>query len=191
MTFALYALLGEQAPAFTNESLASDLEDLFRHEEDFSIKFELLPFAKNETLALWWGAWLVRVCYEEGTNVAQDSARINKIVGSTAPYDLSDIARRIRVVFGSDNTREYENHIIGMMDFLRVIPGVVIFDPQQRNLMKLARAQDVFGTVRCCRESRSQRRGRSSSRTFAFHSGIRGLCDCCGCTDGDSGRDPG
>ena len=140
MTFALYALLGEQAPAFTNESLASDLGDFFRHEEDLSIKFELLPFAKNKTLALWWGAWLVRVCYEEGTNVAQDSAQINKIVGSTAPCDLSNIARRIRVVFGNDDTREYENHIIGMMDFLRVIPGVVIFDPQQRSLMKLPRA---------------------------------------------------
>ena len=137
MTFGLYALLGEQAPAFTNESLASDLGDFFRHEEDFSIRFELLPFAKNKTLALWWGAWLVRVCYEEGTNVAQDSAEINKIVGSTAPYDLSNIARRIRVVFGSDDTREYENNMIRVLDFLRVIPGVVIFDPQQQNLMKL------------------------------------------------------
>jgi hypothetical protein len=136
MTFALCALLGERAPAITNESLASDLRHLFGNEKDFSIEFELLPFAKNRTLALRWGTWLVRVCYEEGTNVAQDSAEINKIVGSTVPYDLSDIPRRIRVVFGNDDTREYENHIICVIDFLRVIPGVVIFDPQQRKLMK-------------------------------------------------------
>lgn len=133
--FSIYALLGEGAPAITNESLASDLKHLFRNDESFSLQFEQLPFAKNKTLALRWGNWLARVSYEEGANVVQDSADIGTIVGSAAPYDLSRIAKRIRVVFSDDDKREYTNQIIHLMDFLRGIPGVIIFDPQQKDLV--------------------------------------------------------
>jgi len=136
MTFSMYALLGDKAPAITNESLATDLKEFFRNEENFSLQFEQIPFAKNKTLALRWGAWLVRVSYEEGANVAQDSADISKIVGSAAPYDISGIAKRIRVVFSDDSTREYTNQIVYLMDFLKEIPAVVIFDPQQRDLVR-------------------------------------------------------
>lgn len=136
MTFSIYALLGEGAPTITNESLALDLKHFFRNEEGFSIQFEQLPFAKNKTLALRWGTWLVRVSYEEGANVLQDSAEINKIVGSVAPYDLASINKRIRVVYGDDDAQEYTNQIIYLMDFLREIPGTVMFDPQQKDLVK-------------------------------------------------------
>lgn len=136
MTFSIYALLGEGAPTFTNESLASDLKHFFRNEENFSIQFEQLPFAKNKTLALRWGTWLVRVSYEEGGNVLQDSAEINKIVGSMVPFNLSGINKRVRVVYSDDNEQEYTNQIIYLMDFLREIPGVVMFDPQQKDLVK-------------------------------------------------------
>jgi hypothetical protein len=120
----------------TNESLASDLKSFFSKERDFSIQFEQLPFAKHKTLALRWGAWLVRVHYEEAANVTQDSAEIGKIVGSAAPYDLAGITRRIRVVFSDGDLREYTNQIICLMDFLREIPGAVLFDPQRRDLIK-------------------------------------------------------
>lgn len=136
MTFSIYALLGEGAPTITNESLALDLKHFFRNEEGFSIQFEQLPFAKNKTLALRWGTWLVRVSYEEGANVLQDSAEINKIVGSAVPYALANINKRIRVVYGDDDAQEYTNQIIYLMDFLREIPGTVMFDPQQKDLVK-------------------------------------------------------
>jgi hypothetical protein len=84
MTWAIHALLGEKAPAMTNESLASDLKHFFRNDEHFSIQFEQLPFVKNKNLALRWGNWLVRVHYEEGANVVEDSAEISKVVGSAA-----------------------------------------------------------------------------------------------------------
>lgn len=135
MTFSIYALLGNQAPAITNESLASDLQRFFRNEENFTLQFEQMPFAKNKTLALRWGTWLVRVSYEEGAGVVQDSIEIAKIVGSTAPYELSGIDRRIRVVFSDDSTREYTNQIIYLMDFLKEIPTAILFDPQQRDLI--------------------------------------------------------
>ena len=120
----------------TNESLASDLEHFFRSEEHFSIQFEQLPFAKNKNLALRWGNWLARVHYEEGATVVEDSAEISKIVDSTAPSNLASRNRRIRVVFGKDDKREYTNQMIRLMDFLRMIPGTVMSDPQQRDLIK-------------------------------------------------------
>ncbi len=136
MPFALYALLGEQAPHISNESLASDLQSFFKNEEGFSLDFEQLPFAKSKTLVLRWDGWLVRVSYEEGKNVEADSWEIQKIVGASAPYNLSDINRRVRVIFGNDDAREFTSQIIYLMDFLRAIPGVVIFDPQQNNLVE-------------------------------------------------------
>jgi hypothetical protein len=76
------------------------------------------------------------VHYEEGANIAQDSAEISKIVGSAAPQDLANINRRIRVVFSDDDTRAYTNQTIFLMDFLREIPGTVMFDPQQGDLIR-------------------------------------------------------
>lgn len=131
----MYALLGEEAPTITNESLASDLEYFFRNEEGFSLQLEQLPFAKNKTLALRWGSWLARVSYEEGGSVAQDSVEIGKIVGSGAHYGIANINKRIRVVFGDDDKQEYTNQIIYLMDFLREIKGVIVFDPQQGDLV--------------------------------------------------------
>jgi hypothetical protein len=136
MTFSIYALLGEEAPVITVESLASDLRTYFRNEENFSLQLEQLPFSRMMTIDLNWGEWLVRVNYEEGFDVADDSAVIGKILGSVAPRDLCRITRRIRVVFGDDDTQEYTNQSIYILDFLRAIPGSVLFDPQQRDLVK-------------------------------------------------------
>lgn len=136
MPFALYALFGERAPHMSNESLASDLQSFFKDEDGFSLEFEQLPFARGKTLALRWGRWLVRVSYEDGKNVEADSQEIQKIVGASAPFDLARINRRVRVVFGDDDAQEYTNQIIYLTDFLRAIPGVVIFDPQQNNLVE-------------------------------------------------------
>ncbi|PHV09952.1 hypothetical protein [Chitinimonas sp. BJB300] len=136
MTFSIYALLGNEAPAITNESLGDDLRHFFRNEEGFSIQFEQLPFAKNKSLALRWDKWLVRVSYEDGDKVAQDTADIGKVVSCLAPFDLSSISRRIRLVFSDDDLQEYTNQFIYLMDFLREIPGVAIFDPQQSDFIK-------------------------------------------------------
>ena len=136
MTFAIYGLLGEGAPAITVESLASDLENFFRNQENFSIEFEQLPFAKTKSLALRWGTWLVRVSYKEGTKVAEDSAEISRIVGSAAPPGLAGISKRVRVLFHADESREYTNQAIYVMQFLRNIPGIILYDEKQRELIK-------------------------------------------------------
>ena len=136
MTFALYALLGPDSPELSSDSLAADLRALFGEEDNFSVEVERLPFAKGPTLALRWGAWLARVSYEEGERVVEDSRFIQHTVGGSAPFDLSVISRRIRVVFGDDDERVHTNQMIFLVDYLQAIDGVVLFDPQQAELMR-------------------------------------------------------
>lgn len=136
MTFSLLALLTEQSPAMSNESLADELKAYFENEEDFSLKFERLPFAKTDTLALRWGNWLMRVAYEEGSRIQDESAQIQEILGKRSPRELSGIDRRVRVVFADDNDREYTNQIVDMMQFLQDIEGSIVFDPQKNDLME-------------------------------------------------------
>ncbi|KMW44347.1 hypothetical protein PQH03_20440 [Ralstonia insidiosa] len=136
MTFSLLALLTEQSPVISNESLADELKAYFENEEDFSLKFERLPFAKTDTLALRWGNWLMRVAYEEGSRIQDESAQIQEILGKRSPRELSGIDRRVRVVFADDNDREYTNQIVDMMQFLQDIEGSIVFDPQKNDLME-------------------------------------------------------
>lgn len=120
----------------SNESLANELREYFANQENFSLKFERLPFAKTDTLALRWGSWLIRVAYEEGSRIQDESAQIQEILGDRSPRELSSIDRRVRVVFGDDDDREYTNQIIDMMQFLQDIPGSIVFDPQQNDSMQ-------------------------------------------------------
>ena len=136
MTFSLLALLTEQSPVISNESLADELKAYFENEEDFSLKFERLPFAKTDTLALRWGNWLMRVAYEEGSRIQDESAQIQEILGKRSPRELSGIDRRVRVVFADDNDRESTNQIVDMMQFLQDIEGSIVFDPQKNDLME-------------------------------------------------------
>lgn len=136
MTFSLYALLDEKYPEISNQSLAIELKDYFKDEDGFSLEFERLPFAKSDTLALRWGNWLVRVCYEEGERVKDDSAEIQRLLGDRLPGEISNIDRRVRVVFGDDDAMEYTNQIIYLMDFLRDMEGSIVFDPQKKDLIQ-------------------------------------------------------
>jgi hypothetical protein len=136
MIFTLYALMSDDAPPISNESLAEGLSTHLRNEAGFFMQFEQLPFSPNKTLALRWYSWLVRVSYEEGEEVRDDSVEIQKRTGSTSGMDVSHIERRIRLVFGDDDAKEYTNQLIYLIDFLREIPGVVIFDPQQNDFIK-------------------------------------------------------
>jgi hypothetical protein len=134
--FALYALLTDEAPAISNETLARDLQQWFKNHTDFWIKTEKLPFGNRENLILRWPSWGIRVAYEEGEKVESDSVEIQKLLASAAPCDLSRFRRRVRVVFGDDDGREHTNETIHMMDFLQRIPGAVVFDPQQNEIAK-------------------------------------------------------
>ncbi len=135
MTFTIYALLTDDAPPVSNESLAEDLKHYFRNEEGFSLKFEQLPFAAQKTLALRWNDWLVRVACEEGDEVQADALEIQKRTAAASTRDVSQIRRRIRVVFGSDDAQQYTNQILFVLDFLKELEGAIVFDPQQNDFL--------------------------------------------------------
>ena len=136
MTFSLLALLTARSPTLSNESLADELRAYFEHEPDFTLKFERLPFARTNTLALRWGSWLVRIAYEEGSRIQDESAQIQQLLGDRSPCELSCIDRRVRAVFSDDDERVYTNQIVGIMGFLGDIEGSVVFDPQQNDLLR-------------------------------------------------------
>lgn len=135
MSFSVYALLGKESPDLSNESLADELVIFFENQDEFSLQFERLPFSSTQTLALRWDGWLTSVAYEEGEYVRNDSIEIKKILGDKAPNDISQIDKRIRVVFSDDDSLEHTNHIIYVLDFLRGIKGILIFDPTQKDLI--------------------------------------------------------
>ncbi|MGW3498017.1 hypothetical protein [Streptomyces sp. NPDC001020] len=136
MTFALHAFLGPDAPEMSNESLAADLRELFEDEAGFTLQWERLPFSKGPTLALRWGAWLTRVAYEESQTVAEDARFVHAMTGGSVPIDLSAATRRVRVVFGDDDAREYTDQIISLMDYLSEIKGAIVYDPQQADVLR-------------------------------------------------------
>jgi hypothetical protein len=135
MTFSIYAFLPEDAPRMTTEHLAERLRLYFRNEDDFSITFERIPFADEDSLALWLGDWLMRVSLEHGSPVGDEAAGVLAILGSGAPTGLNEANVLIRVVFGSDPAQEYTNQIIYMLDYLKDISGAIVFDPQQGKLL--------------------------------------------------------
>lgn len=130
MTFTVYALLTDRAPALCVQSLASELETFFRGDAALSLTFEQLPFAAQRSLALRWEIWLARISYEEGARVEEDSREIALRTGIAS---IAGIGRRVRVVFGSDDAQAYTNQIIYLLDFLKAIDGVLLFDPQQND----------------------------------------------------------
>jgi hypothetical protein len=117
------------------ESLAADLNRLFHDEDGFSMSFEKLPFADSPSLMLRWNQWRIRLACQEGDAVSEETTQIRKVLGPGAPDQLARMRRKINVVLGDDNERTYTNQIIHVMDFLRALPGAILFDPQQSNFL--------------------------------------------------------
>lgn len=134
MTFTIYGLLSDDSPEISNESLAKDLKNYLQNEDNFSLDFETVAFSSGPTLALHWDAWLVRVSYEEGEEVEVDAKEMQTRTDSK--LDFSRFKSTIRVIFGSDDEKTYTNEIIYILDYLRQIRGILIYDPQQNDFVK-------------------------------------------------------
>ena len=137
MSFTIYALLSDSSLKISNEMLSLEVENKFGRDKGFSWEFEELPFEAEKTLALRWDGWFVSVAYEEGDDVKNDSREIQKILGDTAPIVVSNIFRRIRVLFSDDVQREHTNEIIRMMEFLSSIKGAVLYDVKKKEVIVL------------------------------------------------------
>jgi hypothetical protein len=133
MAFELLGLLGEEAPELTLDSLAADFARFFSTTENFHIEQEQDPFNPSErNLHLTWNDWWTRVFLESGPDVLADSATMSESAPQDRRAQIGRANRRIRVLFADDQSQDYTNHIIFMMDFLGEIPSIAIFDPQQQ-----------------------------------------------------------
>jgi hypothetical protein len=134
--FTLYGLLGKESPPFSDEVLARELGRHFSTDGRVTVSLRPLPFGGRRQVALSWPSWQVNAYYEEGDRVAEDSAEIQRRLGAAAPAGLWRIRRRIRAVFDDDDSRDHTNEAVEMFQFLTAIPGAVIFDPQQNDIMR-------------------------------------------------------
>jgi len=133
MAFELYGLLPEGGPEVTLDTLASDLTRFFAGTERFHLEPEDDPFdSSRRNLLLTWGDWWTRVFLEAGPEVAAASAEIAAVAGQPVPEGPFLADKRIRVLFAGDQSREYTNHAIFMMDFLGTVPGLAVYDPQRQ-----------------------------------------------------------
>ena len=133
--FVLYGLLGEASPLLSEEILSRELRHYFGGDDRLSVSSEALPFGGRRMVVLSWPSWRMKVGYEEGAIVADDSAEIRRRLDAAAPADLAGIRKRIRVVFGDDDGKEYTNETMRMFEFLTAIPGAIVFDPQQNDIL--------------------------------------------------------
>ena len=121
--FVLYGLLGSASPPFSDEILLRELSRYFSGDERLAVSSQALPFGGKRVAVLSWPSWQVKVAYEEGSSVAEDCAEIRRRLG--------------RAVFGDDDGREYTNQAIMMLEFLTAIPGAIVFDPQQNDIVRV------------------------------------------------------
>ena len=122
-------------PSSATEILSRELSRHFSGDERLSVTSRALPFGGRRAVVLNWPSWQVSLAYEEGGLVAEDSAEITRRLGAAVPCGLSGIRNRIRAVFGDDDGREYTNEAVQVLEFLTAIPGAVVFDPQQKDII--------------------------------------------------------
>jgi hypothetical protein len=107
----------------------------FGDEPGFKFEFETLPLKKDRSLILRWPAWTARLFYEKGAQVTDDTAEITRILGDRTPSTLPTATRRIRAVFYDDPQEEYTEQMVELTRMLRELPGALVFDPQQSDIV--------------------------------------------------------
>eukprot|EP01041_Mallomonas_annulata_P032514 gene32514-55005_t len=97
------------SPELSNELLAEKLIEYFSSQKDFSLEFEEVPLTGDIVLNLRFGEWHATVSYEEDEVVKEDSLEIQNRTANFKVHDVSNIDRRVRIIFGNDDKREYTN----------------------------------------------------------------------------------
>jgi hypothetical protein len=85
--FVLYGLLGGASPPFSDGILLGELTRFFSGDERLAVSLRALPFGGKRVVVLSWPSWQVRVAYEEGGSVAEDSAEVSRGLGSARADD--------------------------------------------------------------------------------------------------------
>lgn len=133
--FTMLALLAVDFPDVSIESLAEKAQASFGADRGFRFEFETLPFKKDRSLTLRWPGWTARLFCEQGAKVTDDTAEITRILGDRTPPALPTATRRVRAVFYEDPQDEYTEQMVELTRMLRELPGALVFDPQQNDIV--------------------------------------------------------
>ena len=132
MTFSLYCLILDEESIPDIHVFESQLSEHFSKTNwlHYESTFEEEPFDPLKlTLRLSWGPWWVFVFYDAGESVKSDSEFISKFAPSNSRKMIASIDRRITVLFASDESLEYTNHIIAISDYLESRRDLIVFNP--------------------------------------------------------------
>ncbi len=135
MSFNLLGLITKDNGNLNIELLREKLLVFFSKDSTFEIEYEEDPFdTEQQNILLKWPNWWVRVFYEQDEEVIEDSKEIASL-NDELSETLCTVSSRVRVLFGDDDSKEYTNQILYMMDFLEDIPDVILFDPQKNEFI--------------------------------------------------------
>ena len=136
MAFSLYCLVVDEKSEIDLKLLEKQLRFCFSKTQDFQLIYEDHPFNSHvKNLLLTLGEWWIRVHYEAGELVKDDSIEIAKYAKPDLIESISSIDRRVRVRFASDEDKSHTTQIMLMIEFLESKKDFVIFDPQRKKLL--------------------------------------------------------
>ena len=137
MAFSLYCLLNENLNQFSLQFLEKELTSCFSKTTGFNVQYEEDSFDSYEKhLFLSWANWWIRVFYETGQHIIDDSMKIATYAEPSRAKDFFNINKRIVVKFADDKSKNYTNHTILMLDYLEDIENIIIFNPHNNTFFE-------------------------------------------------------
>lgn len=130
--FTLHAFVPPTVGELTLQTLSERFQSLLSGVEPSGLSVDQAthPFTKREYLVSRWPQWGFTVHLEAGTDVASDAKFVQSVAAGAFQEGLPD--RRVRLVFGDDPMMDFTNHILWVVDELRTIPGVFVYDEKQK-----------------------------------------------------------
>jgi hypothetical protein len=132
--FTMVAFLSHE-PELSADALEKRLREYFHEYDGVTITRDRLPTNDDDSIILRWDEWRVRLS-PETRGVSADAIDIAQELGEAAPPGLATWSRWVRAVFGDDPERMYTDQIIEVMEFLKALPGAIVFDPQRRDVLQ-------------------------------------------------------
>lgn len=132
--FAIHAFISSDQDAYPLGSLETALSNLLAGQDDIGpeVSYSTLPFSNEPRLLYRWPTWNFSVTSDQGEQVASDADFVAQTCG--AVFASGRPTHRIRVVFAQDSSLDFTNHVIWIMDWLKEIPGIVIYDETRKSL---------------------------------------------------------
>jgi len=133
----IHAYLAKSSTPYSHERLVTELSDYFDFETKNGLKIgaSANPFTNEKYMILRWPGWSFTAHFETGHSIAADTNYIASII-KDCPPEVTDCTERIRFVFLPDDKRDFTNHIIWAIEYLLAIPGAIIFDENQKTIIR-------------------------------------------------------